>query len=204
MPTTDPRVDAYIAKSADFARPILSHLRQLVHKACPSALETIKWGMPFFESGGALLCNMAAFKHHCAFGFWNAPLLKDPKGALKVRNRESMGHFEKITALKDLPADATILALIREAARLNEQGIKKPVPKKEPKPELPVPAALTAALRKNKKAKAWFGESAPSHRREYIEWITGAKTEPTRDKRIATAVEWMSEGKSRNWQYKKN
>jgi uncharacterized protein YdeI (YjbR/CyaY-like superfamily) len=201
--TTDPRVDTYIAKSAEFARPILEHLRKLVHKACPEATETVKWGMPFFEHKG-LLCNMASFKQHCAFGFWNASLLHDPHGVLQVKNKTSMGHLERITSLKDLPAAATILALIKEAAKLNEQGIKKPAPKKEPKAELAMPPALTAALKKNKKAKANFDQMPPSHRREYIEWITEARTEPTRDKRIATTIEWVTEGKSRNWAYKKS
>src|SRR5579872_6263271 len=170
MPNTDPRVDAYISRCAEFARPILKHLRQLVHKACPDATETIKWGMPFFEYSGGLLCNMASFKQHCAFGFWNASLLKDPKGAVQVKNKTSMGHFERITALSDLPAEKTIVALVKEAASLNEQGIKKPAPKKEAKPELPVPAALAAALKKNKKAKTYFDDASPSCRREYIEW----------------------------------
>jgi uncharacterized protein YdeI (YjbR/CyaY-like superfamily) len=199
---TDPRVDAYIAKSAGFARPILEHLRQLVHKACPGATETVKWGMPFFEYCGGLLCNMASFKQHCAFGFWNASLLTDPKGVVQVKNKTSMGHFERITALADLPPDKTILALIKEAASLNEQGIKKPAPKKESKPELPIPMVLAAALKKNKKPKSYFDDAPPSQRREYIEWITEAKTDPTRDKRVAMAVEWMAEGKSRNWKYK--
>jgi uncharacterized protein YdeI (YjbR/CyaY-like superfamily) len=200
--TTDPRVDAYIAKSAEFARPVLEHLRKLVHKACPGATETVKWGMPFFEYSG-LLCNMASFKQHCAFGFWNASKINDPEGVLQVKNKTSMGHLERITSLKDLPADKTIIALIKQAAKLNEQGIKKPAPKREPKPELAVPSALAAALKKNKKAKANFEKLPPSHRREYIEWITEAKTDTTRDKRIATTVDWVTEGKSRNWAYQK-
>jgi uncharacterized protein YdeI (YjbR/CyaY-like superfamily) len=204
MANTDPRIDAYIARSAEFARPILEHLRQLVHKACPAATETVKWGMPFFEYSGGLLCNMASFKQHCAFGFWNASLLEDPAGVLQVKKKTSMGHFERITSLKDLPADKTVIALIKEAAKLNEQGIKKPAAKKDAKPELPAPPALTAALKKNKKAKSCFDKMPPSHRREYIEWITEAKTDPTRDKRVVTAIEWLAEGKSRNWQYKKN
>jgi uncharacterized protein YdeI (YjbR/CyaY-like superfamily) len=199
----DPRIDAYIAKSAAFARPILEHLRQLVHKACPGATETVKWGMPFFESNGALLCHIAAFKEHCSFGFWNAPLLKDPAGVLHVKDKNAMGHFDRIASLEDLPPDKTIIALVREGAALNEQGIKKKAVKKEPKPELPVPPALTAALKKNKQAKTHFDKMPPSHRREYIEWITEAKTEPTRDKRVATTIEWLTEGKSRNWQYKR-
>src|SRR5262249_50692967 len=136
MAATDARIDAYIAKSADFAKPILTHLRKLVHKACPDASETIKWGMPFFETSGSILCNMAAFKEHCSFGLWNAPLLKDPKGLLQVKDRNAMGHFDRITSLKDLPSDTVIMAFLKEAASLNEKGIKKPVTKKEPKPEL--------------------------------------------------------------------
>jgi uncharacterized protein YdeI (YjbR/CyaY-like superfamily) len=200
---TDPRIDAYIGKSAEFARPILTHIRELIHKACPEATETIKWGMPFFVTDGALLCNMASFKQHCSFGFWNAGLLSDPKGVLQVKDRTAMGHFDRITALKDLPADKTVLALIREAASLNAKGIKKPVVKKAAKPELPMPPALAAALKKNKTAKTNFDKMPPSHRREYIEWITEAKTDATRDKRVATTIEWVSEGKSRNWQYMK-
>src|SRR5580698_552742 len=161
MANTDPRVDAYISKCAEFARPILQHLRQLVHKACPPATETIKWGMPFFEYSGSLLCNMAGFKQHCSFGFWNASLLKDPEGAVQIKNRTSMGHFERITSLKDLPADKTIIALIKEAAKLNDQAIKKPTTSKEPKAVPPIPSALTAALKKNKPAKANFDKMPP-------------------------------------------
>jgi uncharacterized protein YdeI (YjbR/CyaY-like superfamily) len=199
----DPRVDAYIAKSAGFAHPILQHLRKLVHDACPGATETVKWGMPFFESSGTLLCNMASFKQHCSFGFWNAGVLKDPKGVLHIKDKNAMGHFDRITSLKDLPPDKTIMSLIKEAAAWNEKGIKKKPVKKDPKPELPMPPALIAALKKNKQARTNFDQMPPSHRREYIEWISEAKTDPTRDKRVATTIEWLTEGKSRNWQYKK-
>ena len=203
MPTTDKRIDAYIAKSADFAQSILNHLRELVHKACPEASETIKWGMPFFETNGALLCNMAAFKQHCSFGFWNAPLLKDPTGVLHIKDKNAMGHLDRITSVKDLPADKVLIALLKEGAKLNEQGVKKPAREKAPKAALPEPALLTAALKKNKKAKAAWEGFPPGHRREYIEWITEAKTEATRDKRIATTMEWLEEGKSRNWKYQR-
>lgn len=203
MAATDKRIDAYITKSADFARPILSHLRQLVHKACPEAEETVKWGMPFFEYNGSILCNMAAFKEHCSFGFWNASQMKDANSKLQVKERGAMGNFDRITSLKDLPADKAMTAYIKEAARLIEQGVKKPVAKKAPKPELPVPPALATALKKNKKAQATFTGFSPSHRREYIEWITEAKTDATREKRIATTVEWLEEGKSRMWKYQK-
>ncbi len=204
MPTTDARIDAYIARQADFAKPILTHLRKLVHKGCPGVVETVKWGMPFFEHAGGMLGNMAGFKQHCSFGFWNASLLKDPEGILHLKDKNSMGHFDRLTSLKDLPADKIMVAYIKEAALLNEQGVKKPAPaKKGSKPALPEPPALTAALKKNKKARTAFEGFPPSHRREYIEWITEAKTDATRDKRIATTIEWLEEGKDRNWKYRK-
>lgn len=203
MATTDARIDAYILKSADFARPVLEHIRKLVHKAWPEVEETIKWGMPFFQNNGSILCNMAAFKQHCTFGLWNAPLLKDPEGILQLKDKNAMGQFDRITSKKDLPSDKIIIAYIREAATLNEKGIKKPKPKAAPKKELPVPDQLSSALKKNKKALTAFEAFSPSHRREYIEWITEAKTEATREKRIATTLEWLTEGKPRNWKYQK-
>jgi len=209
MPTTtahlhDDRIDAYIGKSADFAKPILEHIRKLVHKACPEATETIKWSMPFFEFNGSPLCNMAAFKEHCAFGFWNAPLLKDPEGILHVKDKNAMGHLDRLTSVKDLPADKILVAYLKEAAQLIQEGKKVPArSRKEPKPELPMPPALTAALKKNKKAQATFEGFPPSHRRDYIEWISEAKTDATRDRRIKTTIEWLLEGRSRNWKYQK-
>jgi uncharacterized protein YdeI (YjbR/CyaY-like superfamily) len=203
MASTDARIDAYIAKSAEFARPILTHLRQLVHKACPGATETVKWGMPFFEYNGTPLCNMAGFKQHCSFGFWNASQMKDANSKLQVKDRGAMGNFDRITSVKDLPADKTMAGYIKEAAALIEKGVKKTAVKKAPKAELPVPAELTAALKKNKKAQATFEGFSPSHRREYIEWITEAKTDATREKRLATTVEWLAEGKPRMWKYQK-
>ena len=198
------RIDDYIAKSAEFARPILAHIRKLVHKGCPDVTETMKWSMPFFECNGTIVCNMAAFKEHCAFGFWNASLLKDPEGILQVKDKKAMGHLDRITSLKDLPADKIMVAYIKEAAQLIREGKNIPARvKKEPKKELPMPAVLTAALKKNKKAQATFEAFPPSHRREYIEWISEAKTEETRDKRVATTLEWLVEGKSRNWKYEK-
>jgi uncharacterized protein YdeI (YjbR/CyaY-like superfamily) len=203
MATTDKRIEAYIAKSAEFAQPILTHLRQQIHKACPDVTETIKWGMPFFEYNGSPLCNMAAFKQHCSFGFWNAGKMKDANDTLQLKDRGAMGNFDRITSVKDLPADKTLSAYIKEAVSLIEKGIKKTAPKKTPKPELPVPPELTAALKKNKKAQTTFEAFSPSHRREYIEWITEAKTDATREKRIATTVEWLTEGKQRMWKYQK-
>ncbi|HYE53887.1 MAG TPA: YdeI/OmpD-associated family protein [Chitinophagaceae bacterium] len=201
MPSKDPRIDAYIKKSAPFAQPILTHLRELVHKACPDVEETIKWGFPHFDYKG-ILCSMAAFKQHCNFGFWKGNLMKDDKQLLSRVGVTEMGYFDKITTLKDLPSDKILTAYIKEAAKLNEAGVKLPAkPKTTEKKPLETPPELQAALKKNKAAQIVFEGFSPSHKREYIEWITEAKTEATRDKRIATTIEWLTEGKSRHWKY---
>lgn len=197
MAARDPRVEAYIAKSAEFARPILAHLREVVHAACPEAEETIKWGFPHFQYKG-LLCSMAAFQSHCAFGFW--------KGALVIGEGAedgAMGQFGRITKLSDLPSKKVLSGYIKKAMELNEAGVKSPTRSKPkaPRPEAVVPDDLAAALGANPKARAAFDKFPPSHRREYIEWITEAKTAPTRARRIETATQWMAEGKARNWKY---
>jgi uncharacterized protein YdeI (YjbR/CyaY-like superfamily) len=200
MGTRDDRVDAYIARSVDFAKPILSHLRALVHDACPDATETIKWGFPHFEYHG-VLCSMAAFKAHCAFGFWHAQMraLADARRGADA----AMGQFGRITALSELPKDAKLAALIRKAAALNAAGIKAArVLRPKPKAPLNVPEDLAAALRKNRGALAHFSAMSPSRRREYIEWLVDAKRDETRRKRLATAVEWIAEGKSKEWKYR--
>lgn len=201
MATPEPRIDDYIQKSAEFAKPILQHIRTLVHKACPGVEESIKWSMPFFDYKGAALCNMASFKEHCAFGFWKAVLMKDAEGIFNKEGKNAMGQFDRITSLKDLPSDKIMIAYIKEAAELNEKGIKLPPKGKAAVKELPVPEALINALKKSRKAQLVFEKFPPSHKKEYIQWITGAKTDATRDKRIASAVEWMTAGKSRNWKY---
>jgi uncharacterized protein YdeI (YjbR/CyaY-like superfamily) len=202
MPKIDPRVDTYIAKSADFAKPILLHLRKLVHKACPDVEEMIKWSFPCYEYKGPF-CSMAAFKQHAAFGFWKAAVMNDPNGLLQIKMRGAMGHFDRITSVKDLPSDKIMLAYIKEAVRLNDEGIKLPPRVKKTATKIVPPAELLAALTKNKKASSTFDQFNPSHKREYIEWITEAKTEPTRNKRIATAIEYLSDGKPLNWKYQK-
>jgi uncharacterized protein YdeI (YjbR/CyaY-like superfamily) len=194
----DPRVDAYIEKSQPFARPILKHIRKVVHAGCPGVEETMKWSAPHFDYKG-VMCGMAAFKEHCAFGFWKASLL----GVAGQKSREAMGQFGCVKSIKDLPPEKELLALVKAAARLNEEGLKVPRAKKPPKAELSTPPALTAALKKNKKAQAAFDAFSPSHRREYVEWIAEAKQEATRERRIATAIEWLTEGKSRNWKYQR-
>jgi uncharacterized protein YdeI (YjbR/CyaY-like superfamily) len=196
MPTIDPRVDAYIASSAEFARPILTRLRKIVHKGCPDVVETIKWGMPSFEHHG-ILCGIAAFKEHCTFGFWNRALeIADP--GVKT----AMGQFGRIQSVSDLPNDAVLLGYVREAARLNETG-QKVGPVRKARAQLPVPKPLTAALQKKAGALEKFRAFSPSQQRDYSEWITEAKTDATREKRIATSVEWISQGKPRMWKYMK-
>lgn len=199
MPTKpDPRIDAYIAKSAAFAHPVLHHLRALVHRACPEATETIKWGMPFFEHHG-LLCSLAAFKAHCAFGFHHQEMdqLLRSDGAY---GNDAMGSLGRLTRLADLPSDATLVRYLKQAAKLNAAGVPRR-PALKAKAALPVPADLAAALKKNKAAAANFEKFPPSHRREYVEWITEAKRPETRAKRLATTLEWLAEGKTRNWKY---
>ncbi len=197
----DKKVEAYIAKSAEFAKPILKHLRELVHQACPEVEEKMKWSFPNFDYKG-VMCSMAAFKQHCAFGFWKASLMKDPNKILSVTDRNSMGHFDRITSLKDLPSDRILVAYIIQAAGLNEMGIKRQV-KVTPKGSktIETPDYFERALKKNKAAREVFENFAYSHRKEYIQWFEEAKTDETRNKRIAQAIEWISEGKGRNWKY---
>jgi uncharacterized protein YdeI (YjbR/CyaY-like superfamily) len=195
----NPAVDAYIREAAPFARPILKKVRALFHKACPDIEETMKWSFPHFEYRG-VVGSMAAFKRHAVFGFWKASLLPDPHGLLSVDGKTEMCRA-RFTDVSELPPDRVLLTYIRAAVALNEQGVRVKRPKREKRPEAEVPADLRAALKKNKKALATFEGFSPSHRREYLEWITEAKQEATRQKRIAQAIEWMAEGKSRHWKY---
>ena len=200
MGKRDPRVDAYIAKSADFAQPILKHIRELVHRGCPEVEETLKWSMPSFAYKG-LLCGMAAFKQHATFGFWKHELVVG-----KADEKEGMGQFGRITSLKELPSSKVLLEYIRKAASLNDAGIKAPSrtrAKPGEKRELAVPDYLVAALEKNKVAQANFEKFSYSHKKEYVEWLTGAKREETRQKRLQTALAQIAEGKSQNWKYAK-
>lgn len=203
MAAYDPRVDAYIEKSAAFAQPILNHWRDLLHAQCPDLVETIKWGFPNFEYNKRTLFNIAAFKQHCNFGFWLAQLLSDPKNVLQLSENASLGgSIGRIESMKDLPADAAMKDLIKQSMKLAEEGVKvKREVKKEPI-VVEAPDYFMAELKKHKKALSVFENFAPSHRKEYIEWITGAKREETRNKRIAEAIEMMAEGKSRHWKYK--
>ncbi len=203
--TASPKVDAYCAKVQPFAQPILAHLRELVHKACPEVEETIKWSRPFFEYRGAILCNMSAFKEHCSFGFWGEEIgaVLREAGVLK---EGGMGSLGRITSVADLPSDKQMLGWIRQAAAFVNSGqYTSPIAARhkvvKPKPSLHRPAEFKTALQGNKKAAAVFAAFSPSSKREYVEWIAEAKRQETRDKRIATAVEWIAEGKQRNWKY---
>jgi uncharacterized protein YdeI (YjbR/CyaY-like superfamily) len=200
MPTRDPRVDAYIENAAEFAKPILNHIRKLVHSACPDVEETLKWGMPHFMRNG-ILCSMAAFKEHCALNFWKGDLIF-ADGKVSVTQDKGMGQFGRVSQLFELPTDDVMIGYIKEAARLNEAGITAaPRPRSKEKKELEVPQDLMAALKKSKKALTTFEKFSYSHKKDYVEWITEAKRAETRKKRIQTALEWLAKGKPRNWKY---
>lgn len=184
MSARDERVDAYIAKSAEFARPILSHLREIVHEGCPEVEETMKWSFPHFQYKG-MLCSMASFKEHCAFGFWKGSLIFDGK-----QNKDAAGQFGRITSVKDLPSKDALLAYVRKARQLNDDGVKvaKPKPQNVRK-ELTVPDYFRAALKKNKKAFATFDTFPYSKKKDYVEWVAEAKSDDTRKRRLQTSVE---------------
>ncbi|MEP7321791.1 MAG: DUF1801 domain-containing protein [Saprospiraceae bacterium] len=205
MAKTDTRIDAYIDKAAAFARPILDHLRSLVHVACPEVEETMKWSFPHFDYKGNMMCSMASFKQHCSFGFWNAAIMKSAEGIIETGDRSGMGHLGKITTMKDLPSDKTMIKMIKEACKLNDAGIKTPrmKPLKTDKKDLVIVPELIKALSKNKTAKKYFDTGSYSFQKEYNQWIEEAKSEATRDSRIVTAIEWIAEGKGRNWKYER-
>ena len=194
MAKKNPSVDAYIDKSADFAKPILNHLRKLAHQACPEVEEEMKWKSPFFLHKG-IFAAMMAFKQHCALIFWKRKLVLGDKAG------GGMGPFRRITSLADLPGDKELLAYFRKAVELNAAGVKVAVRAKPRTAKVVVPDYFLAALKKNKKALAAFEVFSPSHQREYVQWIAEAKREETRAKRIESAIQMLSEGKSRNWKY---
>lgn len=194
----DPRIDAYIERAAPFAQPILKHIRRVVHLGCPEVVETIKWKMPHFVYKGPM-CGMAAFTRHCSFGFWKHSLVLGDE----TEEREGMGSFGYIASLKELPPEKKLIGYVRKAAELNDAGVKSPTRSKPRRQAvaLDLPDDFAGALKKNKKAEKTFAGFSPSQRNEYVEWITEAKRDVTRQRRIDTALEWLSEGKSRNWKY---
>lgn len=194
--------DAYIEAAASFAQPILNHLRELVHKACPEVNETIKWGFPHFEYKG-VMCSMAAFKTHCAFGFWKGSIMSDPVKIINLVGKTAMGNFERITKLSDLPTDKILIAYLKEAKRLNDDSINLPARKGKDEKKLTVPSYFLKAIKGNAEAYDVFKNFSYSNKKEYVDWVEDAKTDVTRQKRIQTAIEWMAEGKIRNWKYVK-
>lgn len=197
MPTTDPRVNAYIAKSNDFAKPILTRVREMVHAACPQVEEKIKWSMPFFDYKGQMMCGMAAFKEHCSLVFWKASLIP----GVPANGDKAMGSFGRLKSAKDLPSKTQFTAYIKAAMRLNDEGVTVKRAKSGAKPEAKVPKELAAALKKNKKASTAFAKFPAGQRREYCDWIAEAKREETKEKRVTQAIDWIAEGKTRNWKY---
>ena len=205
-PSHNAKVDAYISKARPFAQPILEHLRDQVHRACPDVEESIKWSRPFFEYKGVILGNMSAFKEYCAFGFWGremGPLLREA-GVARKNAADSLGRMR---TLKDLPPDKQMLGWIRQAAALVDSGeYTSPMAGRVVKPakaDTGIPTEFASALKRNKQAATVFAAFSPSCRREYVEWIAEAKRDETRARRIATAVEWIGEGKQRNWKYQR-
>jgi uncharacterized protein YdeI (YjbR/CyaY-like superfamily) len=192
MGKKDRRIDAYIAKQQDFARPIITYVRDVMHEACPDIEEDLKWNSPAFMYQGAILAGCAGFKQHVQFGFW--------KHDAVVGKRDGMG-FGKVTRIEDLPSRKQLLVHVKKAMKLQDSGAKSPLMARQKRKPIAMQADLAAALAKNKKAKAVFDDFSPSHQREYLEWITDAKGEDTRARRVKQAVEWMSQGKPRNWKY---
>ena len=199
MRNTDQRVDEYIEGASPFARPIIKHLRGLIHDVCPDVHESIKWGFPAFDHHG-YLCGIAAYKAHCSFTFWKGKLLKDEEGILEIVGKTGMGHLGKITSVYDLPEDRILEAYIREAAGLNEKGVQVPRQTVSVE-EIDTPGFIIAALKQNPGALEVYQSFSNYNKKEYVEWITGAKTEATRARRLEQAVEWIGQGKTRNWKY---
>lgn len=200
MAKKDPRIDAYIEEAEPFARPILKHIRKVVHRGAPGTVETIKWGFPHFDSNGGPMASMASFKAHCSFGFWKASLI-GIKSAGKVS--PGMGTFGRITSLRDLPSESTLVGYVKKAAALNAAGVKVARKKPARSRSVTVPAYFERALAANKKASAVFEAMSPSHRREYVAWLDDAKADDTRQKRLEQALVWIAEGKNRNWKYER-
>ena len=195
-PKRDERIDAYLAKAQPFARPILGHIRDRVHAAVPEVEETLKWSAPSFTLDGKILMMMAAFKQHAALNFWRGQELRGQDA-----NADAMGQFGKLTSLDDLPPDEELERLIRQAAALTKSA---PAPRKvkhAPKPPSEMHPEFAAALARAPQARAVLDGFPPGAQRDYLEWIADARQDATRAKRIATAVEWLGEGKRRHWKY---
>ena len=203
MSKFNPQFDDYIAKSADFAKPIMEYLRQIIHETCPDVEEIIKWGNPHFDYKGDMMCILAGYKNHCSFSLYKAELMSDTKIIESVKAGQKMGYMEKIKSLSDLPAKETLVAYIKEAMVLNENGVKKAKTVSEKPKVIEVPDYFSEVLTANPLVKEIFESKSSSFRKDYLVWITDAKTEATRQKRVEQSLEWIAEGKGRFWQYEK-
>lgn len=200
MKHTSAEVDRYIENAAPFAQPILRRIRAAFHKAEPEIEEVMKWRMPHFDYKGPV-GQMAAFKQHVVFSFWKAKLMDDPHGILAVMAENASMGGGRITDLAQLPSEKILVEYIRQAVKLNEEGVKVHRAPRRNLGEAEVPPELASALRKSKDAQKHFKDFSAGQRREYCEWIGEAKTDATRDKRLTQAIEWIAEGKPRNWKY---
>ena len=203
MSNFNPAFDQYIAKSADFSKPIMDHLRRIIHETCPEVTEVIKWGIPHFDYKGDMMCILAAYKHHCSFSLYKAELMTDPKIRESVKAGKRMGYMNKLKTLADLPTNKILAGYIREAMMLNENGSKKVTPKSAPPKAVKMPDYFREKLAANPKANEIFEAKSESFRKNYIVWIADAKTEDTRQKRMDQSLAWIAEGKGRFWQYEK-
>ncbi|HTJ52512.1 MAG TPA: YdeI/OmpD-associated family protein [Cyclobacteriaceae bacterium] len=203
MSTLNKKVDTYIDNSADFAKELLEYLRNIIHKTCPDVEEDIKWGTPHYSYKGDHLCMMAGFKNHCSFSLYKAELMKDKAIQDSVKAGKKFGYMDKLKSVSELPKKNILISLIKEAMTLNEQGIKKEVSKSAKSKVLEVPDYFEKELKANTKAKEVFYSKSDSFRKEYIVWISDAKTDETRHKRMDEALEWIADGKGRFWKFKK-
>ncbi|MEP6467420.1 MAG: YdeI/OmpD-associated family protein [Parafilimonas sp.] len=204
MENYNKEVTAYIAKMADFAKPILNHLREIIFRTCPDVEENIKWGTPHYSFKGDHLCMFGGFKQHCSFSLYKAELMKDKEIQESVKGGKKFGYMDKVKDISELPDSKILVAYIKEAMELNATGIAKPKPVKEKSAvEVVAPNAFLDALKKDKQATAIFESKSPSFRKNYIVWLADAKTEETRQKRVNQSLEWIAEGKDRFWQSKK-
>jgi uncharacterized protein YdeI (YjbR/CyaY-like superfamily) len=203
MKNFNSKVDEYIAKSEAFAKPVLAHWRELIHDTCPDVEEAIKWGFPHFDYKGDFMCVIAAYKNHCSLSFLKAELMSDPRLKESKTLKPIQRFLGKVTNLDELPPDGEFIDLLKEAMVLNEKGIKVIAPKSDKPKVLEMPDYFSAQLAVNAKAKEVFENKSDSFRKDYIIWISDAKTEATRQKRMEEAIGWITEGKGRFWKYEK-
>jgi hypothetical protein len=201
------QVTAYAAAMPAYAQPIFAHLRALIHTTCPDTDEAIKWSIPHFERDGDYLCIFAASPGHASFTFYKQQLMSDPRLRDNLNLPAIKRFMGRLTSLSDLPDDATLAAMLQEAADLNARGVRLPdrAPKTPPVIDMPsaVATAVATALAANPAAQAVWDAKSAAWRKDYLVWITAAKTDPTRDARIAEALDWIADGKARFWKYQK-